>query len=74
VLPDTLRFEAVDSDHPMAVRGQYKGQWPGVVRIHIPWTDAEQVNLDPIADISGQFDKLDNGVVPKTASHNGMGS
>jgi lipopolysaccharide transport system ATP-binding protein len=44
VLPDTLSFDAVDSDHPMAVRGAYKGSWPGVVRVALPWNDAVRVS------------------------------
>lgn len=42
VLHDALQFEGIDSDHPFAVRGLYKGQWPGVMRIRLPWTDAEK--------------------------------
>ena len=37
VLPDALSFEAIESDHPLAVRGAYKGQWPGVMRPHLEW-------------------------------------
>jgi hypothetical protein len=43
VLPDTLTFDAVDSNHPQAVRGAYKGAWPGLVRIALPWSDANIV-------------------------------
>jgi lipopolysaccharide transport system ATP-binding protein len=43
VLPETLNFDAVDSDHPRAVRGAYKGSWPGAVRIALPWSDAVRV-------------------------------
>lgn len=41
VLPDALIFEAVDSAHPLSVRGHYKGNWPGLMRVHLPWTEAE---------------------------------
>ena len=43
VLPDALTFDAIDSEHPQAVRGHYKGNWPGVVRIGLPWSEAEPV-------------------------------
>jgi lipopolysaccharide transport system ATP-binding protein len=43
VLPDALVFDAVDSDHPRAVRGHYKGDWPGVMRLGLPWSEAEPV-------------------------------
>jgi lipopolysaccharide transport system ATP-binding protein len=39
-LPRALTFDAIDSDHPLSVRGHYKGAWPGVVRIALPWSDA----------------------------------
>ncbi|HMD83441.1 MAG TPA: ABC transporter ATP-binding protein [Terriglobia bacterium] len=44
VLPDTLAFDAVESNHPGAVRGDYKGAWPGLVRIALPWSDANIVS------------------------------
>jgi lipopolysaccharide transport system ATP-binding protein len=37
VVPDSVMFEAVDSDHPNAVRGPYKYSWPGVVRPALHW-------------------------------------
>ena len=40
VLRDALSFDAIDSDHPSSVRGAYKGNWPGVVRIKLDWSDA----------------------------------
>jgi hypothetical protein len=40
VLRDALSFDAVESVHPRAVRGPYKGEWPGVVRLQLPWSDA----------------------------------
>jgi len=46
VLPSTLNIEAVDSDHPMAVRGHFKGEWPGAVRIGLPWGQAVRVGSD----------------------------
>jgi lipopolysaccharide transport system ATP-binding protein len=47
VLPDALTFDAVDSEHPQAVRGHYKGNWPGLMRIGLPWSDAEPVVARP---------------------------
>jgi lipopolysaccharide transport system ATP-binding protein len=47
VLPDALTFDAVDSEHPRAVRGHYKGNGPGVMRIGLPWSDAEPVVARP---------------------------
>jgi lipopolysaccharide transport system ATP-binding protein len=44
VIPDALTFEAMDSDHPLAVRGHYKDTWPGVVRLRLPWSDAVPVS------------------------------
>jgi hypothetical protein len=43
VQPDVLHFEAIDSDVEMPVRGHYKGAWPGVLRLGLPWTDASPV-------------------------------
>ncbi len=43
VVPDALVFEAMDSDHPLAVRGHYKDAWPGVVRLALPWSEAVPV-------------------------------
>jgi lipopolysaccharide transport system ATP-binding protein len=40
LLPRAVAVEAIESDHPMAVRGLYKGGWPGVVRVALPWSDA----------------------------------
>jgi lipopolysaccharide transport system ATP-binding protein len=40
VLPNVLTIDAIDSDHPLAVRGLYKGPWPGVVRVHLDWGEA----------------------------------
>lgn len=43
---DALTFEAIDSDHPLAVRGLYRGgKWPGVVRVKLDWS--EIINLSP---------------------------
>jgi lipopolysaccharide transport system ATP-binding protein len=44
-LDDALAVDTVDSEHPLAVRGPYKGPWPGVVRVALPWTDP--VLVDP---------------------------
>jgi lipopolysaccharide transport system ATP-binding protein len=47
VLPDALTFDAVDSEDPQSVRGHYKGNWPGVMRIGLPWSQAEPVVARP---------------------------
>ena len=48
VLPDALTFDAVESNHPLAVRGLYRGDWPGVMRVGLPWSEATPVTL-PLA-------------------------
>jgi lipopolysaccharide transport system ATP-binding protein len=40
VLPNALTVDAIDTDHPLAVRGYYKGTWPGVLRVHLNWGEA----------------------------------
>lgn len=40
VIPECLRFQAVDSDALGSVRGPYKGTWPGAVRLAVDWCDA----------------------------------
>lgn len=47
VVPDALTFDTVESDHPQAVRGHYKGNWPGLMRIGLPWSDATPVVASP---------------------------
>jgi lipopolysaccharide transport system ATP-binding protein len=44
-LENALSVDTIDSEHPLAVRGPYKGPWPGVVRPALSWTDA--VPIDP---------------------------
>lgn len=44
VLPDALSFDAVDSDDERAIRGHYKGTWPGMVRLALDWSDAVPVS------------------------------
>ena len=46
IFPEALIFDAVDSDDPIAVRGPYKGAWPGVVRLRLQWSDAIPVPGD----------------------------
>lgn len=41
---EVMFFEAIESDHPDAVRGLFKGPWPGVVRLGLPWSDYTKVN------------------------------
>jgi hypothetical protein len=43
-LPDVLSFECVESNHKDAVRGAYLGQWPGLVRLGLKWSDADNIN------------------------------
>lgn len=40
VIPECLRFQAVDSDALGSVRGPYKGTWPGAMRLAVDWGDA----------------------------------
>lgn len=40
---DTMFFEAVDSDHPDAVRGLFKGPWPGIVRLGLEWSEYHKI-------------------------------
>ena len=46
LVPDAIMFEAVDSDHPLAVRGDYKGAWPGVLRPRLAWSEAERTQAE----------------------------
>jgi hypothetical protein len=39
LLPKAIAVNAIDSDHPLSVRGHYKGPWAGVIRIALPWSD-----------------------------------
>jgi lipopolysaccharide transport system ATP-binding protein len=43
ILPDAMAFDAADSDHPLAVRGQYRGMWPGQLRVALPWGTEERL-------------------------------
>lgn len=47
VLDDALGFEAIESDHPLSVRGLYKGPWPGVMRPRLQWEDATPLTIEP---------------------------
>jgi homopolymeric O-antigen transport system ATP-binding protein len=38
-LDDVLIVDTMDSAHPLAVRGPYKGPWPGVLRVGLAWSD-----------------------------------
>jgi lipopolysaccharide transport system ATP-binding protein len=42
VQKDTMFFEAIDSDNPNAVRGLFKGPWPGIVRLGLKWGEYEK--------------------------------
>ncbi|MCX7642329.1 MAG: ABC transporter ATP-binding protein [Armatimonadetes bacterium] len=53
VVPNALCFEAVDSDHPLSVRGLYKGKWPGVVRPYLNWDEAEYVGSLSTIEVNG---------------------
>jgi lipopolysaccharide transport system ATP-binding protein len=39
ILPSAIAFDAVDGNDPFAVRGAYKGSWPGVLRPGLTWTE-----------------------------------
>jgi lipopolysaccharide transport system ATP-binding protein len=43
VEPGVMSFDAADSDHPLAVRGHYKGRWPGVLRVGLPWSESAPI-------------------------------
>jgi lipopolysaccharide transport system ATP-binding protein len=43
IVSHALEFEAVDSDHPQAIRGLHTGRWPGVLRLPLDWEDATPV-------------------------------
>ena len=47
VVPRALSLDARDSSHPRSVRGPYKGNWPGAVRLHLDWTDAAPATSAP---------------------------
>jgi hypothetical protein len=36
-----LTVDTIDTAHPLAVRGHYKGPWPGVVRVALAWSDPD---------------------------------
>lgn len=42
-VPNALSCEAVDSDSCDSVRGPYTGTWPGLIRVNLKWSEAEQV-------------------------------
>jgi lipopolysaccharide transport system ATP-binding protein len=42
-LPKAITVDAIDSDHPLSVRGHYKGPWAGVVRVALPWSDTLKI-------------------------------
>ncbi|MHB9132247.1 MAG: ABC transporter ATP-binding protein [Armatimonadota bacterium] len=37
VIRDILRFNAIESDNDLSIRGPYKGIWPGLVRLALTW-------------------------------------
>jgi len=43
IIPDTVSFEAIELDSPEAVRGPYKGPWPGAVRLGLNWSESEEM-------------------------------
>jgi len=43
-LDHVLAVDTIDSAHPLAVRGPYKGSWPGVVRVGLSWSDAARID------------------------------
>jgi lipopolysaccharide transport system ATP-binding protein len=55
ILPDALQFDAADSDHPLTVRGHWKGDWPGVVRVGLQWSDAQALDQPNALTKAGSF-------------------
>jgi lipopolysaccharide transport system ATP-binding protein len=45
VVPSVIAFEAVDGDDPLAVRGAYKGSWPGALRPRLTWTEPTTLDM-----------------------------
>jgi len=41
IQPNAVAFDAVDSGGRESVRGPYKGEWPGVMRLKWEWTEAQ---------------------------------
>jgi lipopolysaccharide transport system ATP-binding protein len=39
-----LVVDTIDSAHPLAVRGPYKGKWPGLLRVRLPWSEAAAID------------------------------
>lgn len=44
ILPEVVTFDAIEFDSPYAVRGLYKGAWPGLLRLGLQWTHAEKLS------------------------------
>jgi hypothetical protein len=45
LLRHVLTVDAIDTAHPLSVRGLYKGgPWPGMVRIRLPWSTAAKLD------------------------------
>ncbi|MFM8458215.1 MAG: ABC transporter ATP-binding protein, partial [Chthoniobacterales bacterium] len=42
IVPDVVSFDAMELDAPQAVRGPYKGPWPGLVRLGLRWSEAQR--------------------------------
>ena len=49
-LEHALAVDTIDSEHPLAVRGPYKGPWPGAVRVALPWSDAAPIDSPGVLD------------------------
>jgi lipopolysaccharide transport system ATP-binding protein len=45
VVPSAVVFSAVDTSNPLAVRGPYKGPWPGVLRPRLEWGDPTPIAI-----------------------------
>ena len=46
VVPSAVVFSSVDTDNPLAVRGPYKGPWPGVLRPRLEWDAPTPIATD----------------------------
>jgi lipopolysaccharide transport system ATP-binding protein len=46
IVPSAVVFSSVDTDNQLAVRGPYKGTWPGVLRPRLNWDDPTPIVVD----------------------------
>jgi len=46
LVPSAVVFSSVDTDNQLAVRGPYKGTWPGVLRPRLDWDNPTPIVVD----------------------------